>query len=32
MANPDTTQPSFALITNGDDSVFAKLAQTDGAQ
>jgi hypothetical protein len=32
MANPDTTQPSFALITNGDDSVFAKLTQTGGAQ
>ncbi|MEB3268371.1 MAG: type I restriction endonuclease subunit R [Leptolyngbya sp.] len=32
MANPDTTQPSFALITNGDDSVFAKLTHTDGAQ
>jgi hypothetical protein len=32
MANPQPRQPSFALMTNGDDSVFVKLTQTDGRQ
>ncbi len=27
MANPHPEQPSFALMTNGDDSVFVKLTQ-----
>lgn len=27
MANPDANTPSFALMTNGDDSVFVKLDQ-----
>ena len=29
-ANPHPERPSFALMTNGDDSVFVKLAQTEG--
>ena len=32
MANPHPTKPSFALMTNGDNSVFVKLTQTDGPQ
>ena len=32
MANPDATRPSFALVTNGDNSVFVKLTQTKGRQ
>jgi hypothetical protein len=32
MANPHPTQPSFALMTNGDDSVFVKLTQNERAQ
>ena len=31
-ANPHPERPSFALMTNGDDSVFVKLAQTEGRQ
>lgn len=31
-ANPYPERPSFALMTNGDDSVFVKLAQTKGRQ
>ena len=31
-ANPHPEWPSFALMTNGDDSVFVKLAQTEGRQ
>lgn len=30
MANPDADTPSFALVTNGDDSVFVKLDQVAG--
>ncbi|WP_439342326.1 hypothetical protein [Vacuolonema iberomarrocanum] len=30
MANPHPERPSFALMTNGDDSVFVKLTQTEG--
>ncbi|MEM0979757.1 MAG: type I restriction endonuclease subunit R [Cyanobacteria bacterium P01_H01_bin.58] len=29
-ANPQREQPSFALMTNGDDSVFVKMSQTGG--
>ena len=32
MANPHPTKPSFALMTNGDNSVFVKLTQTAGPQ
>ncbi len=32
MANPHLTKPSFALMTNGDDSVFVKLTQHESAQ
>ncbi|MEO0537948.1 MAG: type I restriction endonuclease subunit R [Cyanobacteria bacterium P01_A01_bin.123] len=31
-ANPHSERPSFALMTNGDDSVFVKLAQTEERQ
>ncbi|MEM9815892.1 MAG: type I restriction endonuclease subunit R [Cyanobacteria bacterium P01_D01_bin.6] len=31
-ANPHPERPSFALMTNGDDSVFVKLAQAEGRQ
>jgi hypothetical protein len=30
MANPDANSPSFALMTNGDDSVFVKLDRLQG--
>ncbi len=30
MANPDADRPSFALMTNGDDSVFVKLDRAGG--
>lgn len=30
MANPYPGNPSFALMTNGDDSVFVKLSQVEG--
>lgn len=30
MANPDADTPSFALMTNGDDSVFIKLDHVGG--
>jgi len=30
MANPHPERPSFALMTNGDESVFVKLTQTEG--
>jgi len=30
MANPHPELPSFALMTNGDDSVFVKLSQAEG--
>ena len=29
LANPHSKRPSFALMTNGDDSVFVKLTQTE---
>ncbi|MEB3229575.1 MAG: type I restriction endonuclease subunit R [Leptolyngbyaceae bacterium] len=32
MANPDPARSSFALMTNGDDSVFVKLSQVEGRQ
>jgi hypothetical protein len=32
MANPHPDNPSFALMTNGDDSVFVKLSQAEGRQ
>lgn len=32
MANPQPEQPSFALMTNGDDSVFVKLTRDQGGQ
>lgn len=32
LANPHAEKPSFALMTNGDDSVFVKLGQTEGRQ
>lgn len=32
MANPHPDNPSFALMTNGDDSVFVKLSQAEGKQ
>ncbi|MGK7891612.1 MAG: type I restriction endonuclease subunit R [Leptolyngbyaceae cyanobacterium] len=32
MANPDPDKPSFALMTNGDDSVFVKLSQAEARQ
>lgn len=32
MANPHPEQPSFALMTNGDNSVFVKLTQSGGGQ
>lgn len=32
MGNPEAKQPSFGLITNGDSSVFVKLAQSDGGK
>jgi hypothetical protein len=32
MANPHPGNPSFALMTNGDDSVFVKLSQVEGRQ
>jgi hypothetical protein len=32
MANPKPDRPGYALMTNGDDSVFVKLAQTQGGQ
>jgi len=31
-ASPYPEQPSFALMTNGDESVFVKLTQADGRQ
>ena len=31
-ANPHPERPSFALMTNGDDSVFVKLAQAEARQ
>ncbi|MEM6426125.1 MAG: type I restriction endonuclease subunit R [Cyanobacteria bacterium P01_D01_bin.128] len=31
-ANPHSERPGFALMTNGDDSVFVKLAQAEGRQ
>ena len=30
LANPHPERPSFALMTNGDDSVFVKLTQNEG--
>lgn len=32
MANPHPEQPSFALMTNGDNSVFVKLTRSNGGQ
>ncbi|MEM9905755.1 MAG: type I restriction endonuclease subunit R [Cyanobacteria bacterium P01_D01_bin.44] len=32
MGNPEAKQPSFGLMTNGDSSVFVKLAQSDGGK
>ncbi|MGF1604594.1 MAG: type I restriction enzyme HsdR N-terminal domain-containing protein [Thermosynechococcaceae cyanobacterium] len=32
MATPQSQLPQFGLITNGDDSVFIKLTQTDRRQ
>lgn len=32
MADPDNHRPSYALMTNGDDSVFVKLTQADKRQ
>jgi hypothetical protein len=32
MTNPDPERPSFALMTNGDDSVFVKLTRVQGGQ
>jgi hypothetical protein len=29
MANPPPEQPSFGLVTNGDDILFVKLGQTE---
>jgi hypothetical protein len=29
MANPQPEQPSFGMVTNGDDIVFVKLVQTE---
>jgi len=32
MANPQPEQPSFGMMTNGDDILFVKLTQTDPRQ
>lgn len=32
MANPQPGQPSFAMMTNGDDSVFVKLTRSTGGE
>jgi hypothetical protein len=32
MANPETKQPSFGMVTNGDDILFVKLLQTEYRQ
>jgi hypothetical protein len=32
MANPQSPQPGFALMTNGDDSVFVKLTRDQGGR
>ncbi len=29
MANPEPKQPSFGMVTNGDDILFVKLLQTE---
>lgn len=32
MANPEAKQPSFAMMTNGDDSIFLKLTQSQARE